>query len=205
MWPNARMPDGELRELRFRNLVVPVRFLAAARGTWTPSDPVREVRLICLHSAECGEVPVAAEALQTWAAGNAHPKGASWHFAVDSDSITQSVEIHNMAWHAGPINGCSIGIEQAGRAAQTYEQWTDAYSMAMLDRTAQLIALIAAWYDLPIEHVMNPKVPNCKGVCTHADVTRAWDTRGGHTDPGNAYPMDIVLANARAVLLEAAS
>lgn len=199
------MPAGELRELRFRNLVVPVRFLAAAKGTWSPSDPAREVRLICLHSAECGEVPGAAEALQTWAAGSAHAKGASWHFAVDSDSITQSVEIHDVAWHAGPINGYSIGIEQAGRAAQTYEQWTDSYSAALLERTAQLISLIAAWYDIPIEHVENPKALEVKGVCTHADVTRAWKVRGGHTDPGSAYPMEFVLAKARGYQLEAVS
>jgi len=197
------MPVGELRELRFRNLVVPVQFLAAAQGTWTPSDPAREVRLICLHSAECGEVPGAAEALQTWAAGSAHPKGASWHFAVDSDSITQSVEIHDVAWHAGPINGYSVGIEQAGRAAQTYEQWTDGYSAALLERTARLIALLVAWYDLPIEHVANPKDPKAKGICTHADVTKAWGTRGGHTDPGAAYPMEFVLAKARGYQLGA--
>jgi N-acetyl-anhydromuramyl-L-alanine amidase AmpD len=161
--------------------------------------------LICLHSAECGEVPGAAEALQTWAAGSAHAKGASWHFAVDSDSITQSVEIHDVAWHAGPINGYSIGIEQAGRAAQTYEQWTDSYSAALLERTAQLISLIAAWYDIPIEHVENPKALEVKGVCTHADVTRAWKVRGGHTDPGSAYPMEFVLAKARGYQLEAVS
>jgi hypothetical protein len=199
------MPVGELRELRFRNLVVPVRFLAAARGTWTPSDPAREVRLICLHSAECGEVPGAAEALQTWAAGSAHAKGASWHFAVDSDSITQSVELHDVAWHAGPINGYSVGIEQAGRAAQTREQWTDPYSAALLERTAQLIALIAAWYDLPIEHAGNPKNPDARGVCTHADVSRAWNVRGGHWDPGPNYPIEVVLVAARRMLIEAAS
>jgi hypothetical protein len=200
-----QMLTAEPRELRYRNLVVPVTFLAAAGGTWTPGDVAREVRLICLHSAECGEVPSAAESLQTWAAGSAHPKAASWHFAVDDNSISQSVEIHNIAWHAGPINGYSIGIEQAGRAAQTREQWTDAYSTAMLTRTAQLIALIAAWYDLPIEHVVNPKDPKARGVCTHADVTRAWKTRGGHTDPGSAYPMDLVLAQARSVQIEAVS
>jgi N-acetyl-anhydromuramyl-L-alanine amidase AmpD len=196
---------AEPRELRYRKLVVPVSFLAAAGGTWTPGDVAREVRLICLHSAECSEVPNAAGALQTWAAGTAHPKAASWHFAVDNNSISQSVEIHNIAWHAGPINGYSIGIEQAGRAAQTAAQWADAYSAAMLTRTAQLIALIAAWYDLPIEHAVNPKDPKAHGICTHADVTRAWGTHGGHTDPGSEYPLEAVLATARAIQLEAVS
>jgi hypothetical protein len=209
MWPDVRMPAGELRELRFRNLVVPVTFRLAAlnappkRGPWQRGDLAREIRLLCLHSAECGKVPIAAEALQSWASGAAHPTEASWHFAVDVDSITQSVEIHDIAWHAGPINGYSIGIEQAGRAAQTYEQWTDEYSMALLERTAQLVAVLAAWYDLPIDHVANPKDPKAKGVCTHADVTKAWKVRGGHTDPGSAYPMEFVLAKARGYQLGA--
>lgn len=205
------MPAGELRELRYRNLVVPVTFRLAAlnappkRGPWQKGDTAREVRLICLHSAECGEVPTAAEALQSWGAGAAHPTNASWHLAVDNDSATQNMELHDIAWHAGPINGYSIGIEQAGRAAQTYDQWMDDYSQALLDRVARLIAVIAGWYDIPIEHVANPRAPGVKGVCTHADVTKAWKVRGGHTDPGSAYPMEFVLAKARGYQLEAVS
>lgn len=165
----------------------------------------REVRLICLHSAECKEVPNAAEALQSWASGTAHPKGASWHFAVDSNSITQSVEIHDIAWHAGPINGHSVGIEQAGYARQSVEEWADEYSTAMLERTSQLIALLAGLYDIPIEHVTNPKDPRARGVCTHADVSRAWGVRNGHWDPGPNYPIDRVLERARQIQLEAVS
>lgn len=177
----------------------------ADRSTWQPGSILRPVRLIVLHSAECGEVPTAAEALATWATGSGHPKGASWHFAVDCDSITQSVEVHDIAWHAGPVNGYSVGIEQAGRASQTTEQWNDDYSASMLANTAKLIAVIAGMHDLPIEHAPNPKLLNARGVCTHADVSHAWGTHGGHTDPGPNYPLERVLEMARAFQLEAVS
>jgi N-acetyl-anhydromuramyl-L-alanine amidase AmpD len=192
------------RLLHWKSLVVPVTFLPARRGTWSIAAVDREVRLICLHSAECAESAKAAESLQQWAAGSQSPL-ASWHFAVDSDSITQSVEVHDLAWHAGPINGYSVGIEQAGRASQTREQWLDFYSSKVLAQTAQLIALIAGLYDLPIEHCLNPAAYGARGVCTHADVTRAFSIRGGHSDPGPNYPLEDVLTMARNIQLEAVS
>lgn len=193
------------RTLEYYGLELPITFEPAARGTWQKGAPLRPVRLLVLHSAECGEVVTAAEALAKWAAGPWHPKGASWHFAVDCDSITQSVELDDIAWHAGPVNAYSIGIEQAGRAAQTVEQWRDNYSASVLANTARLLAVLAGMYDLPLDHVANPRDPNARGVCTHADVTRAWKTKGGHTDPGESYPLEEVLRTARAFQLEAVS
>lgn len=191
-----------IHQLHWRNLVVDVSFVPAKLGTWSRSSGDREVRLICLHSAECSETSKAAENLASWSAGKQAPL-ASWHFAVDSDSITQSVPLNDTAWHAGPINGYSVGIEQAGRAAQTVEQWADEYSMAVLRNTARLVALIAGLYDLPIEHCVNPKAPGARGVCTHQDVSKAWAVKGGHWDPGPNYPLDFVLQMARTIQLDA--
>jgi N-acetyl-anhydromuramyl-L-alanine amidase AmpD len=187
---------------QWKNLIVPVTFLPARRGTWGSGALDREVRLICLHSAECGESRKAAESLQQWASGDQAPK-ASWHFAADNDSITQSVEMHDIAWHAGRINGYSVGIEQAGRAAQTEAQWLDEYSKGVLENTARLIALVAGIYDLPIEHCENPAGYGARGVCTHFDVTKAFGVRGGHWDPGPNYPLQSVLDRARQLQLEA--
>jgi N-acetyl-anhydromuramyl-L-alanine amidase AmpD len=121
---------------------------------------------------------------------------------VDSDSITQSVELDDVAWHAGSVNGYSIGIEQAGRASQTLAQWSDDYSSRLLDRTARLLAVLAGLYDLPLEHVER-ELSTARGVTTHADVTRCFAVRGGHTDPGQHYPLERVLALARRYQLEA--
>lgn len=194
--------SAQPRTLHWKALAVDVAFLTAKRGTWGKGSPDREVRLICLHSAECGESSGAAESLQSWAAGASAPK-ASWHFAVDNDSITQSVELSDVAWHAGQINGFSVGIEQAGRASQTEKQWHDEYSSAELENTARLIALLAGLYDLPIEHCPNPSAPKARGICTHADVTKAYGVKGGHWDPGPNYPLQAVLARALQIQLEA--
>lgn len=129
---------------------------------------------------------------------------ASWHFAVDNNSITQSVELDDVAWHAGYCNGYSVGIEQAGKASQTGPQWTDEYSTKMLANTARLLAVIAGMYDLPLDYVATD-LANAKGITTHAAITKAFKVKGGHTDPGPNYPMDAVLAQARAFQLEAVS
>lgn len=163
----------------------------------------REVRLIVLHSSEGSEVPTGAEGLAAWGEmRDGHPKGASWHFAVDCDSTTQSVEFENVAWHAGPVNGYSIGIEQVGKASQTRQQWMDQFSMNMLRNTAKLLAVLAGMYDLPLEHVSTGLV-SARGVCTHWDVTKDLCKGKGHWDPGPNYPMEDVLAMARAYQLEA--
>jgi N-acetyl-anhydromuramyl-L-alanine amidase AmpD len=181
---------------------MPVDFVPAHQSTWSRwlKTRPRVVRLITLHSAECGEVDNAAEALAGWAHGESHPVGASWHLAIDSDSATQSVELDDIAWHAGPINYYSIGIEQAGRASQTEAQWLDAYSQRVLANTALAVAILAGTYGIPLEHAIDLKWPATRGVCTHADVTRAWKNPKGHTDPGPCYPMDRMLELARQLL-----
>lgn len=191
------------RTLSYRTLCLPVEFRQAHQSTWSYGRiRPREVRLIVLHSAECAESASAAEALAGWATSSNRPK-ASWHFAVDSDSITQSVELDDVAWHAGYCNGYSIGIEQAGKAAQTAAQWSDEYSAKMLANTSRLLAILAGMYDLPLEFV-DTDLANARGVTTHAAITKAFKVRGGHTDPGANYPMEAVLARARAIQLEVA-
>jgi N-acetyl-anhydromuramyl-L-alanine amidase AmpD len=194
----------EPRELRYGSLVVPVEFRLAHSSTWQRARIYpRDVRLLVLHSAECAESATAAEALAGWATSANRPK-ASWHFAVDSNSITQSVELDNIAWHAGQVNGYSIGIEQAGKASQSDGQWSDEYSMAMLENTARLLAVLVGLYDLPLDYV-ETGLATAKGVTTHAAITREFRVRGGHTDPGPHYPMERVLARATALQLEAVS
>ena len=70
-----------------------------------PSD----ITLVVIHTAECAEVSSAAENLASYATSPDRAK-ASWHYAVDNNSITQSVLEKDIAWHAGPVNGYSVGI-----------------------------------------------------------------------------------------------
>lgn len=192
----------EPRLLRWRSLVIPIKFLRARKGTWSPGRADRDIRLICLHASQGREVATGAEGLQSWSSGVNAPE-ASWHFAVDVDSITQSVELHDVAWHAGQINGFSVGIEQVGMSEQTAEQWDDRFSRGTLENVANLIALLCGIYDIPIVHCPNPRAPNASGVCTHYDVTKAYGVKGGHWDPGPNYPLARVLELAKGIQLQA--
>lgn len=161
--------------------------------------PTRQIRLIVLHSAECAESPQAAENLASWAKNKMVP---SWHYAVDVDSITQSVDDRHVARHAKEVNAYSLGIEQAGRASQTADQWADPYSKQMLERTAHLIAYKCHEHTIPIELVSADKLAEqhafggAWGITTHAMVSKAFKTKGGHWDPGPNYPIQWVLDRA---------
>lgn len=189
----------EKRDLCFYNLIIPVKFTQAKHFKKGKRD--REVRLIVLHSSENNEGLNVAENLAAWDAGDKAPI-ASWHFAVDADSITQSVEIHDIAYHCGVVNDYSIGIEQVGKASQSVEQWNDEFSLSVIDKTAQLIAVVAGMYDIPIEYV-HKKLKDARGITMHSDVSREWKVKGGHTDPGPNYPIDFVLQRARDYQLRA--
>lgn len=162
--------------------------------------------LIVLHSAECGETSNAAESLATWVAGSGRPQWASWHFAVDDDSITQSVDPDNKAWHAKQVNGYSVGIEQAGRAKQTKEQWADEFSAAMLERVSRLLAYLSVRYRIPLEIVGADQIAEMHddggawGITTHAEVSKAFKIKGGHWDPGPNYPIEDVVKRADEIL-----
>lgn len=152
------------------------------------------IDLVVVHTAECSETAAAAENLQSWTAGP-NASVASWHYAVDSDSVTQSVLEKDIAWHAGPVNGFSIGIEHAGYAKQTAAEWADAYSTAMLERSAALVADICTRYGIPVRRLTAEDLARGerRGICGHVDVTRGLKS-GTHWDPGPSFPFDAYLA-----------
>ena len=157
---------------------------------FTPANRGRDdVTLIVIHTAECGERPMAAENLQAWTAGPNANK-SSWHYAVDSDSVTQSCLEKDIAWHAGLANGHSIGIELAGTASQTPAQWTDAFSRATLDNAARLAARICHERGIRPVRLTTEEIrgKRAKGFAGHVDCNKAFAGGKGHTDPGPAFP-----------------
>jgi len=148
-----------------------------------------DVLWVVIHTAECAEVDNAAENLAAWAAGSQAPK-ASWHFAVDSNSITQSVREWDVAWHAPGANAKGIGIEHAGRAGQVASGWSDLYSHAMLALSAALIAGICRRWDIPVQRVGPAHLlAGTPGICGHVDVSQAFK-KSTHIDPGKSFPYD---------------
>jgi N-acetyl-anhydromuramyl-L-alanine amidase AmpD len=164
-----------------------------ARG-YTPNRRSQPT-LIVMHSMEAAEKPTTAEAVANWFAGPSAPK-ASAHFCLDNDSIVQCVKVGDVAWHAPGANAGGIGIELAGYARQTSEQWADAYSKAMLDLAAQLVGKLCWDFNIPLVFLDAAALKTGRpGVTTHWEVTQAFK-KSTHTDPGKHFPMDELLFDA---------
>jgi N-acetyl-anhydromuramyl-L-alanine amidase AmpD len=156
----------------------------------------RKVDLVVIHTAEIGESLAGAEALMKVCA--TQERVASWHYAVDADSVTQSVHELDIAFHAPGANHNGVGIELSGRARQTPEEWQDAYSFRMLELAADLVAKICARYELPTVFVPREtlKLPGAQGITTHAEVSKAFG-KSTHWDPGPHFPMAHFLERVR--------
>jgi N-acetyl-anhydromuramyl-L-alanine amidase AmpD len=142
------------------------------------------------------EKPTSAEALGSWVSGP-HAPEASWHFSVDADSIVQSVEIKDVAWHARGANRHGIGIEHAGYARQSEEEWHDEFSEAMLRRSARLVAKLCKDHGIPVQYVDAEGLKRGdRGITTHHAVTLAF-RKSDHTDPGEHFPLDWFLGLVR--------
>jgi N-acetyl-anhydromuramyl-L-alanine amidase AmpD len=165
---------------------------------FTNVDRTSELRHIVIHTAESAEVFTAAEALAAWVSGPNAPR-ASWHYAVDADSITQSVEDRLVAWHAPGANRSGIGIELAGRAKQSALEWKDDFSQATLERAARLVAYLCKKWSIPVRSVSRAGlIAGDAGITTHNEVTHAFG-KSTHTDPGEHFPMDWFVGRVKAL------
>lgn len=156
------------------------------------------IDLIVIHSMEAPEKGDTAEAVAAWFAGKrgTAPR-ASAHVCVDSDSLIRGVPPEHVAWAAPGANGIGYQIEHAGYARQTRDQWLDAYSSAMLRRSAFHAGKVARLYGIPFEvvDVAGLKAKR-RGFTTHKAVSLAFG-RSSHVDPGPFWPWDFYLEHAK--------
>lgn len=147
------------------------------------------VDLIILHTMENPEKPDGAENVAAWFAGKYAPQ-ASAHYCLDCDSVVQCVKDSDTAWAAPGANHNGIQLEHAGRANQTSEQWSDAYSEAMLRLSANLVAELCRTHNVPLQWVSSAGLKNGeRGLTTHVSVSEAF-RKSDHTDPGPNFPFD---------------
>lgn len=157
----------------------------------------KPIRVIVIHTAEIAEVNNAAENLAAWAAGPNAPM-ASWHFAIDADSVVQCVREEDTAFAAPGANSDGVQCELAGRAGQGAAGWADAYSQAVLRRAARLVAGLCRRHGLPVAIVdAAGLLRGEKGICGHHAVTLAY-RQSTHTDPGGSFPWEAFLDMVRA-------
>ena len=161
-----------------------------------------EIAVIVIHTMEHVEKPKAAQDVAAWFAERAAPEFpapmASAHYCIDDQETWQGVRDTDVAWHAMQANREGIGIEHAGFARQSAEDWKDEYSLALLARSARLSAKLCARHRIPIVKLSpNDLLSDKRGFCGHADVSLAFKTPGGHTDPGPHFPWDFYLDQVR--------
>lgn len=159
--------------------------------------------LIVMHSMEAPDGPRTAENVAQFFAKKSTKTSA--HFCVDKDSIVQCVSVNDTAWHCPHANSDGIGIEQAGFARLTRQQWLAE------DGVLSNAALVAAemvkavkqvrGISMPLRRLTVPEIKSgfISGFVGHRDVTAAY-TPGGHTDPGPNYPWDVFFPKVTAHL-----
>ncbi|MEO5577129.1 MAG: N-acetylmuramoyl-L-alanine amidase [Gaiellaceae bacterium] len=158
----------------------------------------RQIDLIVIHTMELDEKGETAENCAQWFRNPA--ANVSAHYCVDADSIVQCVRDQDVGWHAPGANHDGIGIEHAGRAKQTGRDWSDAYSAAMLERSAALVAELSRKYAIPVTWLYAADLRAGKrGITTHDAVSKAFK-RGSHWDPGSGFPIERYLGLVRAHL-----
>lgn len=162
---------------------------------YTKGDGTRKFRVIVIHSMESQEKPDTAESVAKWFSSPSAPQ-ASAHWCVDNNSAVQVVDDKDIAWGAPGANNDGLHIELAGTAAQTRDQWLDAYSQGVLDQAAKVAANWVVKYKIPVQHLTVAQVADnkTKGICGHIDVTKAFPKLGSHTDPGANFPWDVFLS-----------
>ncbi len=161
----------------------------------TPAT-ARRIDVVVMHTMEIAERTDAAEICARWFATPVSKVSA--HYCVDADTVVQCVREKNIAWHARGGNTASIGVELAGFARQTRKDWADAYSTAVLDRAAALVADVCRRRAIPVRWlVAGDLAAGRHGITGHAEVSKAY-RKSDHWDPGPGFPVETFLGLVRA-------
>ncbi len=156
----------------------------------------RAIDVVVMHTMEIAERKDAAEICARWFQSRASMVSA--HYCVDADGIVQCVLEKNIAWHARGGNADSIGVELAGFARQTREEWGDDYSDAVLRRAATLVADVVRRRSIPVRWLRaSDLVAGRRGITGHVEVSRAFG-KSDHWDPGPGFPIEEFLGQVRA-------
>lgn len=174
--------------------------LTAADDGVRPMPPSLQV----IHTNEPGSYkgwgvsPGTVPGLLTYLANIAN--GGSYHTVVGRGGETgRSNDDIYAPWAGGyQANRRGLHLCQLGWSVQSREEWLS-YG-AQLDATARILAHNAVLYGIPLVKLSAADIrAGKKGVCGHADTSAAWGETD-HTDPGNGYPFDVVLAKANAIV-----
>lgn len=154
--------------------------------------PQPHIDRVVIHCTDSGRYPTCTQpqaALGTarYFAGMFGRPGGSAHLTVDTENTIRSLPDHVVAYHAPP-NPRSWGIEIAGRAALTRDQWLSPACWPAIERAAHEVAAVCARETIPTVRLTVAEVRlGQRGICGHIDVSRAF-SESDHWDPGPGFP-----------------
>lgn len=152
-------------------------------------------RLIVLHSTEGPTAKSAAWWFQ-------NPKSrASAHFVVDEVETIRCVDDDRVAYAAQGTHRDGLQLEITGHAKWTRAEWLA--KTRTLDRAAEVVAEWCREFVIPAEISLDPKVisrPSWRGITTHKACNAAFPGRSNHWDPGDGFPLDVLLERVVSLL-----
>lgn len=126
----------------------------------------------------------------------------SAHFYVDNNSVVQSLDTDDRAWHAGSDEGNdnAIAVEITGVNGWSRAQWL---ANVAWDQLGRVLAEVCRHHDIPVRRVAAGAMkadPRARGFYSHDAMRVAW---GGttHTDPGPNFPWDRLFDAVNAYML----
>lgn len=161
---------------------------------YTEGPRSHAIDLIVIHTAECQELPSVAKRIASWF--KTQPS-ASAHWVIDNKDVVPVIATKDIAWHSGhwDTNARSLGYELSGKASQSTKDWSDAYSLAVLNNTAKKVAADCKAYNIPVVNLNTAKLAKGgSGIVGHNQVSKAFSVTGGHTDPGDNFPWAAFIA-----------
>ena len=172
-----------------------IPYIPARNGPGLTPIDARPADIIVMHSMECPPDDIH---VTNWVNALNAPTGGNFfaHYYTGPNVVYQVAPTGRTEWHCGNGNEVAgkwtLGVEQAGYAAQTRDEWIAAGS---LHTASPLVAaLIANGHGAPVWlEVADLLRPGVRGVTSHNNMSHAF---GGsdHTDPGPNYPHDLLLA-----------
>jgi N-acetylmuramoyl-L-alanine amidase len=141
------------------------------------------IRWIVIHSTEGSSARSSAQ----WFT-NPETQGSA-QLVVDDRECYRTLNDDIIPWGAPGANTMGWHLELSGKAAWSRSQWRD--HKKTLRRGAFKAAQHAKQFGIPIKMLSAADIrQGRKGFVTHALCTQAFNTPGGHTDPGSNCPLD---------------
>lgn len=166
--------------------------MMALKRVWTPTNNYSSggtKTLLVIHSMEGFTGANGAKDCAIYFQGNV---GASSQVCIDNNrgTIWEGVARQYGSWTQCNYNSRAISCEQSGYASWSKDYWLTNRSN-QLHNVADWLAEESAKTGIPLVKISDP---NGRGVIYHSNLG---STGCGHSDPGNGWPIDQVLAWAK--------